>query len=113
VEAAVTLTPAGERMVAEVPERDTRVLADLIGEGTALLVTAARAQAGHEPIGLRRATVSPIVGLLALDHHLHGGQFSESSGSVWGGRVADMHSPRGRSCPSWRRVQARPVPGVG
>jgi hypothetical protein len=102
-----------ERMIAEVPERDTRVLADLVGEGTALFVTATRAHAGHKPIGLRRSTVSTILGLLALDHHLHGGQFSEASGSVWGGRVADMHSPRGPSCLSWRRAQARPVPGVG
>ena len=31
-----------ERMIAEVPERDTRVLADLIEEGTASFVTAAR-----------------------------------------------------------------------
>lgn len=82
-----------ERMIAEIPERDTRVLADLIEEGTASFVRAARAHAGHEPIGLPRATVSTIVGLLALDHHLHGSQFSETSGSVWGGRVADMHSP--------------------
>jgi putative sterol carrier protein len=82
-----------ERMIEDVPERDTAVLADLIEEGITSFVTSARAHAGHEAISLPRATVSTIVGLLALDHHLHGGQFSETSGSVWGGRVADMHSP--------------------
>jgi len=75
------------------PHQDVAELAGLIGEGTASFVTAARAHVGHEPISLPRATVSTIVGLLALDHHLHGGQFSETSGSVWGGRVADIHSP--------------------
>lgn len=82
-----------ERMIAETPERDTTVLADLIEEGTASLVSSARAHAGHEAIGLPRASVSTIVGLLALDHHLHGGQFSDTARHEWHGRVADMHSP--------------------
>jgi putative sterol carrier protein len=82
-----------ERMVAETPERDTAVLADLIEEGTAAFVASARAHEGHEGIGLPRASVSTIVGLLALDHHLHGGQFSVTAGHGWQGRVADMHSP--------------------
>lgn len=82
-----------ERMIAEVPERDTTVLADLIAEGTASFVATARAHAGHEAIGLPRASVSTIVGLLALDHHLHGGQFRQTARSVWHGRVADTHSP--------------------
>ena len=71
-----------ERMIAEIPERDTTVLADLIEEGTASFVATARAHAGHEAISLPRAKVSTIVGLLALDHHLHGGQFSNTAGSV-------------------------------
>ena len=80
-------------MVAEVSERDTAVLADLIAEGTASFVAAARMRAGYDAISLPRASVSTLVGLLALDHHLHGGQFSETAGSAWHGRVADMHSP--------------------
>jgi putative sterol carrier protein len=82
-----------ERMIAAIPERDTRVLAGLVEEGTASLVAAARMCAGHEAISLPRASVSTIVGLIALDHHLHGGQFSDSAGAMWRGRVADMHSP--------------------
>jgi putative sterol carrier protein len=82
-----------ERMVAEVPERDTAALADLVDEATASFVATARAHAGPEAVSLPRATVSTLVGLLALDHHLHGGQFSATAGSVWSGRVADMHSP--------------------
>ena len=82
-----------ERMIAEIPEREMTVLADQVAEGTASFVAAARARAGADAIGLRRATVSTIVGLLALDHHLHGGQFSETAGAAWHGRVADMHSP--------------------
>jgi len=82
-----------ERMVAEVPERDMAVLADLIAEGTASFLAAARTRAGDDAISIPRASVSTLVGLLALDHHLHGGQFSETAGSVWNGSVADMHSP--------------------
>jgi putative sterol carrier protein len=82
-----------ERMIARVPERDTLALADLIAEGTASFVASARSHAGHEAIGLPRASVSTIVGLLALDHHLHGGQFSRTAGAEWRGTVADMHSP--------------------
>lgn len=82
-----------EQMIAEVAERNTTVLAELIEEGTASFVAAARAHAGHDAISLPRATVSTMVGLLALDHHLHGGQLSEASGSVWRGGVAEMHSP--------------------
>jgi hypothetical protein len=82
-----------EQMIGQMPERDVTVLADLVAEGTASFVAAARAHDGSDAIGLPRATVSTIVGLLALDHHLHGGQFSETSGSRWSGRVADMHSP--------------------
>ena len=82
-----------ERMVAETAERDTTVLADLIEAGTASFVASARAHEGHEGIGLPRASVATIVGLLALDHHLHGGQFSGTTGSEWHGSVADMHSP--------------------
>lgn len=82
-----------EQMIAGIPERDVTVLADLVAEGTASFVATTRAHAGPEAIGLPRATVSTIVGLLALDHHLHGGQFSETARSEWHGRVADMHSP--------------------
>lgn len=82
-----------ERMIAKIPERDVTVLADLVAEGTASFLAAARAHAGSDAIGLPRATVSTLVGLLALDHHLHGGQFSKTAGSTWHGRVADIHSP--------------------
>ena len=82
-----------ERMIATIPERDTRVLAGLVEERTASLVAAARTRGGHEAISLPRASVSTIVGLIALDHHLHGGQFSDSARTVWRGDVADMHSP--------------------
>ena len=82
-----------ERMVAQVSERDTTVLAGLIAESTASFLAAARIRAGHDAISLPRASVSTLVGLLALDHHLHGGQFSGTAGSVWNGRAADMHSP--------------------
>jgi hypothetical protein len=82
-----------ERMIAGIPERDVTVLADMVAESTASFVAAARAHDGHDDIGLPRATVSTIVGLLALDHHLHGGQFSQTAGAPWHGRVADMHSP--------------------
>jgi putative sterol carrier protein len=82
-----------ERMIASIPERDVTALADMVAESTASFVAAARAHAGDDAIGLPRATVSTIVGLLALDHHLHGGQFSSTAGSEWHGRVADLHSP--------------------
>jgi putative sterol carrier protein len=82
-----------EQMIAGVAERDPRVLAALIEEGTATFVAAARTHTGHEAIGLPRASVATMVGLLALDHHLHGGQFSQTARSGWRGRVADMHSP--------------------
>jgi putative sterol carrier protein len=82
-----------ERMVAQVPERDPAALAELTAEQTAGFLTAARARSADDPVGFRRATVATLVGLFALDHHLHGGQFTETAGTPWAGRVADMHSP--------------------
>ncbi len=82
-----------EQMVAQVTEREPRVLADRIEERTAALLDTARGRSGSDPVATPRATVGVIVGLLAVDHHLHGGQFAETAGSSWDGRVADLHDP--------------------
>jgi putative sterol carrier protein len=80
-------------MVAQVSERDPGVLAGMIHERTAAFLSTARPRSGGDSIVVSRATVSTLVGLLALDHHLHGGQFAETAGSVWTGQVADLHAP--------------------
>lgn len=82
-----------ERMVAQVSERDPQVLADLIDQRTTSFLGTVRERAGDEGVATPRASVGTFVGLLALDHHLHGGQFAETSGSTWAGRVADLHDP--------------------
>jgi putative sterol carrier protein len=87
-------TELDEQMVAQVSERDPVVLADMIAEQAASFLATVRARSGGEEIAaLPGATVTTLVGLLALDQQLHGGQFAETAGSVWQGRVADMHSP--------------------
>lgn len=82
-----------EQMVAQVIERDPTALAALIGERTASFLAVARERAGSDGVATPRATVGTMVGLLALDHHLHGGQFTETAGSSWGGRVEDLVGP--------------------
>jgi putative sterol carrier protein len=82
-----------EQIVAEVTERDPAVLAELTADRTAAFLTVARTRPADEAAGFRRATVATLVGLLALDHHLHGGQFSETAGAPWTGRLADMYYP--------------------
>jgi hypothetical protein len=82
-----------ERMIAQVSERDPAVLAELTAERTAAFLVAARSRSADDALGFARATVTTLVGLLALDHHLHGGQFTETAGTTWVARVADMYSP--------------------
>ena len=82
-----------ERMVAQVTERDPIVLADLIEQRTASFLGVVRGRAGSEAVATPRANVGTFVGLLALDHHLHGGQFTQTTGLSWAGRVPDLHSP--------------------
>jgi putative sterol carrier protein len=82
-----------EQMIAQVSEREPAVLADMTAEQTAAFLTVARSRASDDAVGFPRATVATLAGLFALDHHLHGGQFSETAGTAWTGNVADMHSP--------------------
>lgn len=82
-----------ERMVAQVTERDPAVLAGLVERRTAEFVSVARGRSGSDPVDAPRGTVGAFVGLLALDHHLHGAQFADTSGAAWTGRVADLHAP--------------------
>lgn len=81
-----------EQMVAQVSERDLDVLAGMIDLATAQFLSTVRARPGDDPVAVPRATVSTLVGLVAGDHHLHGGQFAETAGLQWAGRVADMHA---------------------
>lgn len=82
-----------EQLVAQVTERDPVVLAEMIGDATTSFLATVRARSGNDATDVPRATVSTGVGLIALDQHLHGGQLAETSGSMWQGNVADMHSP--------------------
>jgi putative sterol carrier protein len=82
-----------EKMVAQVTERDPGVLADLLADATASFLSTVRSRPAADAVAFPRGTVATLAGLLALDHHLHGGQFCETAGTVWSGRVADMHSP--------------------
>jgi hypothetical protein len=82
-----------EQMVAGVEERDITVLADLVEQATARFLSDVRALCGDDPVSIPRATISTTVGLLAADHHLHGGQFAETAGTHWAGNVADLHAP--------------------
>lgn len=82
-----------EKMVASVEERDVTVLADLVAQTTAQFLGDARGLSGDEPVGIPLATVATTVGLLAADHHLHGGQFAETAGVRWQGDAADLHAP--------------------
>jgi hypothetical protein len=82
-----------EMMIARVPERDPKVLADMIEEGTGPFLATVRKRIGGDATIPPGTTVATHVGLLALDHHLHGGQFSQTAGSPWRGVVADMYSP--------------------
>ncbi len=81
-----------EQMVAQVTERDPALLAEMIAERTAAFLAAVRGRSGIELLAAPRTTLATSVGLLAIDHHLHGGQFAETSGLPWAGRVADLHS---------------------
>lgn len=81
-----------EKMVAQVTERDLDVLAGMIDQTTAQFLSTVRSRPGGDPVAMPRATVSTLVGLVAGDHHLHGGQFAETAGFQWAGRVADMHA---------------------
>lgn len=82
-----------ERMIAQVNERDPGALADMMVERIPAFLEIARNRTSSDAVTFRRATVATIVGLLALDQHLHGGQFTETAGTEWTGNVADMHSP--------------------
>jgi putative sterol carrier protein len=82
-----------EKMVATVEERDMAVLAGLVGQATTQFLGDLRALSGQDPVAVPRATVSTLVGLLAADHHLHGGQLTQSAGTRWTGQVADLHAP--------------------
>lgn len=81
-----------EQMVAQVAERNPDVLAGMIDQATAQFLSTVRARPGDDPVAVPRASVSTLVGLVAGDHHLHGGQFAETAGLPWTGRVADMHA---------------------
>jgi hypothetical protein len=80
-------------MIGRVPERDPGVLADLIEEGTGSFLSTVRKRIGGGATIPPGTNVATHVGLLAVDHHLHGGQFSQTTGSPWRGVVADMYSP--------------------
>lgn len=80
-----------ERMVASVAERDPGVLASLLRDRTASFISAASGARGTDPLRAPRGTVGALTALLALDHHLHGGQVAETSGDRWTGEVADLH----------------------
>lgn len=82
-----------EQMVASVAERDIVVLADLVEQATASYLRSARQRPGDQPVAIPRGTVGSSTGLLALDHHLHGGQFAAAAGIPWDGAVADMFAP--------------------
>ena len=82
-----------EKMVASVEEREVAELARLVDQATTQFLGDARALSGAEPVGIPFATVSTTVGLLAADHHLHGGQLTETAGTRWAGSSADLHAP--------------------
>jgi len=82
-----------EQMVEQVHERDTSVLATMVEQATTAFLHTVRDLPADAPVATPRATAGTFVGLLALDHHLHGGQFTETVGSTWNGRVADLHGP--------------------
>jgi len=82
-----------DRLVEQVAERDMTKLAELTADATAAFLEAARSRSGSDPTAVPGATVATFPGLFVLDHHLHGGQFAETAGAAWNGRVADMHSP--------------------
>jgi putative sterol carrier protein len=81
-----------ERMVAAVPERNTAVLAQLLRERTASFTETVSALRATDPLKAPRATVGALTALLALDHHLHGGQVAETSGDRWTSEVAGLHA---------------------
>jgi hypothetical protein len=80
-----------ERMVASVADRDTAVLAQRLRERTASFTQTVGRLSASDPLRAPRATVGTLTALLALDHHLHGGQVAETSGDRWTGEVADLH----------------------
>lgn len=88
-----------ERMVASIQERDPAVIADEIEQRTVALVSLARTLPGERDVTMPRGTVGVGVALLALDHHLHGGQFCETAGTTWQGAVADLHGPLATTVP--------------
>lgn len=102
-----------EQMVAQVTERDLDVLAGMIEQATAQFLSTVRAGPGDSPVEMPGATVSTLVGLVAGDHHLHGGQFAQTAGVQWAGRVADMHAPLSIVLPdAFDRVAARGFHGT-
>ena len=88
-----------EQMVASIPERDPAVIADDLEQRTAALVSLARTLPGEQEVTMPRGSVGLVVALLALDHHLHGGQLCETAGSTWTGDVADLHGPLATTVP--------------
>lgn len=80
-----------EQMVASVPERDPVVLSRLLADRTASFLRTVSGRDGDQPLGAAGGSVGVLTALLALDHHLHGGQVAETSGTGWTGEVADLH----------------------
>ncbi len=81
-----------ERMVAAVPERDPAVLAGILGERTSCFAETVSALDPADSLTAPRATVGALTALLALDHHLHGGQVAETSGDRWTSDVTGLHA---------------------
>jgi putative sterol carrier protein len=80
-----------EQMVASVPDRDPAVLAHLLEDRTASFLRTVAGRDGDQSLGAPGGSVGVLTALLALDHHLHGGQVAETSGAAWTGEVADLH----------------------
>lgn len=80
-----------ERMVASVAERDPVVLARSLRERSTSFVATVSGLEATAPLRAPRGTVGVLTALLALDHHLHGGQVAETSGEGWTREVADLH----------------------
>jgi putative sterol carrier protein len=82
-----------EQLVAATPQRDPQALAELLQEHTVSCLGALRQADGATPTRAPRIDVCTIGSLLALDHHLHGGQIAEASRLEWAGAVRDMFYP--------------------
>lgn len=79
-----------ERIVASIPERDPGILANLLAERGEALLQTVRAQPPETPVAVPRWTVAVATAIAVADHHLHGGQIAETSGSSWAGDPADL-----------------------